>query len=176
LLATPLIAVLPMAIITTLLAQVGAVVYQRLASGELEVGAYSLQFREMRPASVQGQSQRAGLGDLPGLRGPLSGFGLPGNLFPASKAFSFGQGTFEFLIVFAVMLYLLFFLIRDGRQLVAKMREAIPLEDEQKRRLFSKFTRVVRATVKGNVVVAVTQGALGGLIFWFLGIPSVLLR
>jgi predicted PurR-regulated permease PerM len=38
-----------------------------------------------------------------------------------------------------------------------------------------KFNRVVRATVKGNLVVAVTQGALGGLIFWFLDIPSALL-
>jgi predicted PurR-regulated permease PerM len=38
-----------------------------------------------------------------------------------------------------------------------------------------KFNRVVRATVKGNLVVAVTQGALGGAIFWFLDIPSALL-
>ncbi len=175
LLATLLIAVLPMAIITTLLVQEGAALYQRIESGELDIGAYLVQFRDMLPQSIQSQLQRVGLGDLQDVREQLSGFALQGSQFLATKAFSFGQGTFEFLIVFAVMLYLLFFLIRDGRQLVAQMREAIPLEDEQKRRLFSKFTRVVRATVKGNVVVAVTQGALGGLIFWFLGIPSVLL-
>ena len=41
--------------------------------------------------------------------------------------------------------------------------------------LFSKFANVIRATVKGTIVVAVLQGALGGLIFWFLGIRAALL-
>jgi predicted PurR-regulated permease PerM len=58
---------------------------------------------------------------------------------------------------------------------VRKIRTAVPLEENQKRRLQLKFNRVVRATVKGNLLVAVTQGALGGLIFWFLDIPSALL-
>jgi len=93
----------------------------------------------------------------------------------ATKAFSFGQGTFQFLIGFFVMLYLLFFFIRDGRELVHKVRQAMPLSDGQKRRLFSKFTRVVRATVKGNVIVALTQGALGGVIFAIFGISGALL-
>jgi len=73
------------------------------------------------------------------------------------------------------MLYLLFFFIRDGRELVARIRQAIPLSEAHKRRLFNKFTRVVRATVKGNIVVAVTQGALGGIIFAVLGISGALL-
>jgi predicted PurR-regulated permease PerM len=73
------------------------------------------------------------------------------------------------------MLYLLYFLLRDGPELVRKVRTAVPLAEPQKRRLQLKFNRVVRATVKGNVLVAVTQGALGGLIFWFLDIPSALL-
>jgi predicted PurR-regulated permease PerM len=41
--------------------------------------------------------------------------------------------------------------------------------------LYSKFTTVIRATVKGNVAVAAIQGALGGLIFYFLGIQGALL-
>ncbi|WP_122673057.1 AI-2E family transporter, partial [Pseudomonas viridiflava] len=69
----------------------------------------------------------------------------------------------------------LYFFLRDGHELVRKMRNAVPLAEQQKRRLQLKFTRVVRATVKGNVVVAVTQGALGGFIFWALDIPSALL-
>ncbi|MND99148.1 putative inner membrane protein [compost metagenome] len=50
----------------------------------------------------------------------------------------------------------------------------MPLAEQQKRRLQLKFNRVVRATVKGNLLVAVTQGALGGIIFWILDIPSAL--
>jgi predicted PurR-regulated permease PerM len=37
------------------------------------------------------------------------------------------------------------------------------------------FTTVIRATVKGNVVMAIVQGALGGLIFWFLGVHASVL-
>jgi predicted PurR-regulated permease PerM len=73
------------------------------------------------------------------------------------------------------MLYLLFFLLRDGKELLRSIRDAIPLRADQKRALFEKFTIVIRATVKGNIVVAIAQGALGGLIFWILGIHAPLL-
>ncbi|KAB7487780.1 AI-2E family transporter, partial [Klebsiella michiganensis] len=116
-----------------------------------------------------------GMGELAGLREKIIKSTMQGSQFVATKAFSFGQGTFEFVVGFFVMLYLLFFFLRDGSELARKVRAAIPLEDNQKRRLQLKFNRVVRATVKGNVVVAITQGALGGFIFWYLGIPSVLL-
>jgi predicted PurR-regulated permease PerM len=36
-------------------------------------------------------------------------------------------------------------------------------------------SEVARATVKGNLVVALVQGALGGIIFWVLGFPAPLL-
>ncbi len=49
------------------------------------------------------------------------------------------------------------------------------MRTEQQRALFDKFTIVIRATVKGNIVVALLQGALGGLIFWLLGIHAPLL-
>ena len=51
----------------------------------------------------------------------------------------------------------------------------IPLRTEQKAALFSRFADVVRATVKGGILVAIAQGALGGLAFWFLGIHAPLL-
>jgi predicted PurR-regulated permease PerM len=73
------------------------------------------------------------------------------------------------------MLYLLFFLLRDGDELFRTIKSAIPLRAEQQRAVFSKFATVIRATVKGTIVVAVVQGALGGLIFWFLGIRAALL-
>ena len=45
----------------------------------------------------------------------------------------------------------------------------------RKAALFSRFADVVRATVKGGILVAIVQGALGGLAFWFLGIHAPLL-
>jgi predicted PurR-regulated permease PerM len=73
------------------------------------------------------------------------------------------------------MLYMLFFLFRDGRQIGRTIRAAMPLSDEYNARLLARFAAVVRATVKGNVVIAVIQGTIGGVTFWFLGIQGALL-
>jgi predicted PurR-regulated permease PerM len=51
----------------------------------------------------------------------------------------------------------------------------VPLAPEQKRALFDKFAIVIRAMVKGTILVAIAQGALGGLIFWLLGIHAAVL-
>ncbi len=74
-----------------------------------------------------------------------------------------------------VMLYLLFFLLRDGKALSAQAAQALPLKPRHTQRLLAQFATVVRATVKGNVVVALVQGTLGGLAFWVLGINGPLL-
>jgi len=85
------------------------------------------------------------------------------------------MNTFDFVIRLGIMLYLLFFLLRDGRALAERIREAIPLRGEQKTALFARFADVVRATVKGGILVAMAQGTLGGIAFWFLGIHAALL-
>ena len=170
-----LLVVLPVIMITGLLVQEVGLVYTRLERGELDLGAFVAEIKDALPPVVQRQLNRFGLGDWGSLRETLSDYARQGSRYLATKAFSFGQGTFEFVISFFVMLYLLFFLIRDGVELVARIKQAMPLSAAHQRRLFSKFARVVRATIKGNIVVAVTQGALGGLIFWILGIPSALL-
>ena len=85
------------------------------------------------------------------------------------------MNTFDFVIRFGIMLYLLFFLLRDGRALAERIREAIPLQGDQKAALFTRFADVFRATVKGGILVAMAQGALGGIAFWFLGIHAALL-
>ena len=169
------IAILPVIILSILLVQEGATVYNNIESGQLDIGAYLAQFKHSLPPYFQHLLDRFGMGELNGLREKIVKASMQGSQVLASQAFSFGQGTFEFVVSFGIMLYLLFFFLRDGAELVRKVRTAVPLEETHKRRLQLKFNRVVRATVKGNLVVAVTQGALGGAIFWFLDIPSALL-
>lgn len=169
-----LIAILPVIIIGTLLVQEGASLYQRIEKGELDIAGHIESFKALLPAFIQNALERLGMGDLEGLRENITKWATQGSQFLAGQAFSFGQGTFDFLVSFGVMLYLLFFFLREGGELARKVRLAVPLPEQQKRRLQLKFSRVVRATVKGNLLVAITQGALGGLIFWALGIPSAL--
>jgi predicted PurR-regulated permease PerM len=65
--------------------------------------------------------------------------------------------------------------LRDGSALTKRIVDAIPLPPEQEPALFRKFTTAIRATIKGNILVAMAQGALGGLIFWLLGLPAPVL-
>ncbi|MFU9137116.1 AI-2E family transporter [Erwinia tasmaniensis] len=105
----------------------------------------------------------------------LSQFALQGSQYLAGSVFLIGKSTFGFTIGFGIMLYLLFFLLKDGSYLVNLILEALPLSKYAKHHLFMKFAAVSRATVKGTVVVAVVQGALGGLAFYFTGIEGSLL-
>ena len=73
------------------------------------------------------------------------------------------------------MLYVLFFLFRDGRAIGRSIRASMPLSEQYNTELIAKFAAVVRATVKGNIVIAVIQGAIGGVAFWALGIKGALL-
>jgi predicted PurR-regulated permease PerM len=170
-----LVAILPVIIISALLVQEGATLYKNIESGQLDIPAYVTQFKEALPLFAQHFLERLGVGNFAGLQDKLSKGAMVGSQYFASQAFSFGQGTLDFLVSFGIMIYLLFFFLRDGPELARRVREAVPLAEQQKRRLQIKFNRVVRATVKGNVLVAITQGGLGGFIFWALDIPSALL-
>ncbi|WP_165669420.1 AI-2E family transporter [Metapseudomonas otitidis] len=170
-----LVAIIPVCLIGLLLVQQGADLYSRLESGELDLGMYLERFIDLLPQALQQHLGRFGLDNLNDLRDRLVSAATQGSQFLATQAFSIGQDTFQVVISFFLMLYLLFFFLRDGPEIVRHIRTALPLADHHKRRLQLKFTRVVRATVKGNVVVAVIQGGLGGVVFWLLGIPSALL-
>ncbi|AUF95852.1 AI-2E family transporter [Pseudomonas sp. 02C 26] len=170
-----LIAILPVIFTSALLVQEGASLYQRIESGQLDIAGYVEQGKNILPAFAQHGLDQMGMGNLDGLRDKISKWAGQASQILASQAFSFGQGTFDFLVSFGIMLYILFFFLREGPELARKVRLAVPLPEDQKRRLQLKFNRVVRATVKGNLLVAITQGALGGVIFWILDIPSALI-
>jgi predicted PurR-regulated permease PerM len=73
------------------------------------------------------------------------------------------------------MLYVLFFLFRDGRVLLDRITEAIPLGESLTRKLFARFAEVARGTVKGTVVIGLIQGGLGGIAFAVLGLEAPVL-
>src|SRR5262249_41821759 len=119
--------------------------------------------------------KRVGLTDLATIHERLSAALVQASKYLAAQAFSVGKGTANFIVSLFLMLYLLFFFLRDGAALSRRIREAIPLRTNQKSALFSKFTIVTRAMFKGSLLVAAVQGGLGGLMFWFLGIRAAVL-
>lgn len=170
-----MIVILPLTLVGALLLQEGFSVYERIQSGELNIVRYFQQVFGALPAWVTDLLDRFGLTNLGLMQERLSSSLVKGSQFVAAQAFNIGQNTFDFIVNLFIVLYLLFFLLRDGDDLFKRIKDAIPLHAEQQRALFSKFTAVIRATVKGNIVVAVVQGALGGLIFWFLGVHAAVL-
>ena len=170
-----LIVILPLTLIGALLVQEGLSVYERFQSGELNFGRYFQQVLGALPGWVSDLLDRLGLTNLRAMQERLSTGLVQGGQFVAAQALNIGQNTFDLILELIIVLYLLFFLVRDGDDLARRIRTAIPLHADQQRELFNRFTTVIRATVKGNVVVAIVQGALGGLIFWFLGVHAPVL-
>nr|WP_231401650.1 AI-2E family transporter [Cupriavidus sp. WS] len=170
-----LIVVLPLIFVAGALAQEVSTVYQQIKTGQLNFGAYFQQAVHALPPSVNRVLDRFGMADIAGVQAKLTAGAAQGSQLIATQALSIGQNTFQFVVSFGVMLYLLFFLLRDGAEISRRIVQAIPLSEPHKQHLLRKFTTVARATVKGNIVVAAVQGALGGLIFWFLGIQGSLL-
>ncbi|WP_110685871.1 AI-2E family transporter [Salinicola aestuarinus] len=169
------IVVIPVTLIFASLVREGASVYQRIDSGDIDFNAYLAQFQAAMPDVVRDQFGNAGLGSLSDVGDRLTSALQQGSQLIATRALSIGQNTLQFLISTGIMLYLLFFLFRDGRAIGHQIRATAPLSDTYTHRLIEKFTAVVRATVKGNVIIAVVQGAIGGVTFWLLGIEAALL-
>jgi predicted PurR-regulated permease PerM len=90
----------------------------------------------------------------------------------ASMGGGFFLGALGSLLGFAIMLFLLFFFLRDGDALVARARRLIPLDEERKGRLFSQLGGVTRAIVIGTSVTALFQGFLVGIGYLIAGLPS----
>lgn len=174
-LACVFIVLIPMSLIFGALVREGASVYQRLGSGDIDFNQYMQQFQSSLPISVRNWLGNAGFGSLSDISSRLASALEQGSQLIATHMLSIGQNTLQFLISTGIMLYLLFFLFRDGRSLGKQIRITIPLSDEYTYQLIDKFTAVVRSTVKGNVIIAIVQGAIGGIAFWALGIEAALL-
>ncbi|WP_084085459.1 AI-2E family transporter [Cupriavidus sp. USMAA2-4] len=170
-----LIVVLPLVFLAGALLQEGNTVFQQIRSGQIDFGNYFQRAIYALPPSLGKLLERLDLADIGGLQQKLTAGAAQASQFVATRALSIGQNTFQFMIGFGVMMYLLFFLLRDGPDISRRIIHAIPLEAGHKEHLLRKFTTVARATVKGNLAVAAVQGALGGLIFWILGIQGALL-
>lgn len=170
-----LVVILPLAIITGLILQEGLALYDRVQSGELSFSRYLQRLFDALPAWITSLLDRYGVTSLSEVGEKLSAGITKSIQFLAAHAVSVGQNAFDLVVGFFLMLYLLFFFLRDGQRLARRIRQAVPLQEELERNLFMKFVDVIRAAIKGNVVVAAVQGALGGLIFWFLDIHAPIL-
>jgi predicted PurR-regulated permease PerM len=170
-----LLFILPLTVIMASLVQEASSLFASFQLENIDLNQHFQQTRSALPDWAVSLLDRFGLSDLSSVQQQLSSTLTRASQFLARQAINIGQVTLDFMIGLFVMLYLLFFFLRDGEALAGRIRQGIPMRDEQQRALINRFTVAIRATVKGDVVVALLQGTLGGVAFWFLGIRAALL-
>jgi predicted PurR-regulated permease PerM len=94
--------------------------------------------------------------------------------FLANSVSAATRGTMLFVFHFFLLLYTMFFFLKDGPRMLQATMLYLPLDEADKEQMLDKFTSVTRATLKGTLVIGVTQGSLAGLAFWVAGIDGVI--
>jgi predicted PurR-regulated permease PerM len=168
-----LIVILPLAGIGAVVTGEAAALYERIRGGNVDLTS-PLQWAETQLPVLIAFLESLGI-DPEGLRSQISDSAATVSQFIASQALAIGQNTVRVALFFFIMLYLLFFFLRDGARMLEGLIRALPLGDERERHLLERFAEVSRATIKGTLVVGVVQGFIGGLTFWMLGINSPVL-
>jgi predicted PurR-regulated permease PerM len=166
---------IPLALVTASALHEAANVYARFQSGEMDFNQYQSQFASALPSRLVELLNRLDLDNLTLARERLSSSLITAGQHLAGQALDIGQTTAEFIVSLFVMLYMLFFFLRDGDELISHIRRVTPLPAEHQSAIFAQVTATIRATIKGDILVALIQGALGGLIFWVLGVGAPVL-
>jgi predicted PurR-regulated permease PerM len=165
--------ILPLFFVSLAIAQEATSIYDRIASGEIRLQAPIEFIEQMVPLATE-VFERWGL-DPDNLRQRLSNAAVNASRTLATQVWAVGQNAARFAVQFFLMVYLLFFFLRDGGYILQALEYALPLGDDREEALFGKFAEVARATIKGTLVVGIVQGTLGGVIFWLLGIQAAIL-
>jgi predicted PurR-regulated permease PerM len=161
----------PTLLISGAVAEQGLQLYQNLQAGRVDPAAILERFEAALPPEMVSLLQSLGI-EPATIQERISTAALEASGFIAGIAVSVGQNVTRFALMFFIMLYLLFFALRDGEELLDKVTWALPLGDHRERNLFAKFAEVGRATIKGTLVVGAVQGTLGGVMFAILGIQG----
>jgi predicted PurR-regulated permease PerM len=149
--------------------------YQGILSGALSPSRHLETLYEVAPPWVLDLLEHFGLSSLGETQARTSAALIRASQIIAPRILGLGHTVLSFGLALFVMLYVLFFLLREGTALAAHIGEALPMRQARVDALFGRFAAVVRATVKSNLAIAVLQGAFGALIFMLLGIRSPVL-
>ena len=168
-----IVVVLPIALVSMMVLNESRLVYEAIENGDLRPQQFLDAAQEKVPA-IERAVARLGISEAE-LESRMRTFITNAVESAGSIALRYTQNAIGFLVQFTLMLYLLYFFIRDGDRIIGAIIDALPIGDEVERQLFERFTKVSRATLKGTVVVATLQGSIGGLLFWILGIPGAVL-
>jgi predicted PurR-regulated permease PerM len=102
----------------------------------------------------------------------LATAGLMGHQFADVSASILGSLT-RFAVNFTLLVFVLFFVLRDHDKLIDFLQRALPLSRTQEERLFEEVKVVSKSALLGSLMTAVTQGIVGGIGLWLAGFPGL---
>ncbi len=168
-----IVLIVPFGLLAAAVTQQALGIYRQIAAGEINLQA-PIDFVE-RSLPMLNEFLAAYGVDIDNIRTSIEDAAMVASRYVATEALAFGRDALTFTLLFGVMLYVLFFFIRDWERILDSMVRVLPLGDQRERQLMSKFALVSRATIKGTLVVAVVQGLLGGITFALVGIQASVL-
>ncbi len=92
----------------------------------------------------------------------------------AGQTLGFLGGVVGVVVQMFFVIFTMYYLFRDGDNIFAAVRDALPLNQEEATAIMARTRDVIGASVYGVVAIAIIQGTLGGLAFWTLGLPSAM--
>ena len=95
--------------------------------------------------------------------------------FVGSRAASIARNIVAFFVGMAIMVFTLFFALRDGKRMVERFGQTIPMEPSDRERIITRLQETLVAVVQGLTVTALVQGLLVGLALLVLDLPFALL-
>lgn len=165
-----LVVVLPLTMIASALVNESVRFYEQLQSGELKLDTL-ITWVEQRIPIVDEYMQEVGM-SFEQIKESIREAAITATQMLANRAFNITQDVLSLVVNFFLMLYLLFFFLKDGKEIIRLAVEAFPMGDEREYQLLHRFANVARATLKGSLIVAVVQGTIGGILFWAVGIEG----
>lgn len=168
--AVVFVVLVPFALIGAAVAQQALGLYARIATGEVSLLA-PIQLVERSLPRLTSTLAEYGI-EIERVRASVEAAAVATTQWIAGQTLAIGQNLVTVTILFALMLYFLFFFFRDGDEILHGTVRALPMGDERERQLFRKFAEVARATVKGTLIVALVQGVIGGILFAVVGIQA----
>ncbi|MBT4153178.1 MAG: AI-2E family transporter [Candidatus Magasanikbacteria bacterium] len=161
---------MPLILLSLLLVQESAVLYTQIASGEMFGSAAELTTRLQQSFAapvfdmIQAQWQEYAAG---------AAKSLSVTIFASVKALT--SNSLRFLFLSFLMLYSLFYFLKDGKRMLDRLMHLSPLGDTYEKMLYSRFTSTARATLKSTVIIGGIQGVLGAILFAITGVEGVLI-
>ena len=163
---------LPLSLVVLAVVNEARGLLDRVGSGEIDPNAV-VTYLEARIPAAQMLVEDYGV-DFDQVRDGVNNAVVNAGQWLVDQSLDIGQNFLGIAVEFFLMLYFLWFCLRDGPKLARAIVAALPLGDTDEWYLLERFATVSRATLKGTLIVAATQGTLGGLLFWSLGIDGAL--